>query len=350
MRLPDKWSPGLVGVGLIFLFWGCSDTPPAPDTSFSPPDTLLQIADTLHAVEVPKGMTMAVARDVYVRDYFRWIHALVDSVNAHRNDPLDEYILAHANPWIIDSLRHTDYYFLRDERGIQSLDPTAHRLIEQGRELLIPDSAFARKIQFDLDHTWLDLNIPEFSLRIVQQDSVIATFPVRVGRNERRYLAMAGREVDLRTKPGVGRIVRVNREPVFINPRDNRRYSVTRRDDDVVTKLPNIPWLEPEVDGIRIGQLIHPTTNLSTLGKASSNGCIGLRESDAWSVYFFAPLGTEIIIRYDLVVEGPDGEPIHLPHIYPGFEHKRVQRRELLAAREALMHVDTPSCFCGKVH
>ncbi len=103
---------------------------------------------------------------------------------------------------------------------------------------------------------------------------------------------MAGRVVDLRTQVGVGKIVRINRAPVFINPRDNKKYTSTRRDDNIRTKLPNIPWLEPEINGIRYGQLIHPTTNLETLGKAYSNGCISLRESDAWSVFFYAPLGT----------------------------------------------------------
>lgn len=55
--------------------------------------------------------------------------------------------------------------------------------------------------------------------------------------------------------------------------------------------------LEPAIDGIRIGQLIHLTTNLATLGKLSSNGCIGLRESDAWMVYYYAPLGTKVLFR-----------------------------------------------------
>lgn len=263
-----------------------------------------------------------IAQDVYVRDYHRWMAALVDSLNSGRSYSIDEYVLVHANPRIIDSLRNTDYYYLKD-LGIVSKDPTAIKIIAKGDSLYVPDSLSAAAIRTGLENTCLDLNIPEFKLRVIQYDSIIHEFPVRVGRNERRHLAMAGRVVDLRTQVGVGKIVRINRAPVFINPRDNKKYTSTRRDDNIRTKLPNIPWLEPEINGIRYGQLIHPTTNLETLGKAYSNGCISLRESDAWSVFFYAPLGTKVVIRYDLEVTGEDGSVQQLPNIYPGFERKR---------------------------
>ena len=51
-----------------------------------------------------------------------------------------------------------------------------------------------------------------------------------------------------------------------------------------VTKLPQIPFIETEINGIRNGQLIHPTTNPETLNKAYSNGCIGTKEADAWVI------------------------------------------------------------------
>jgi L,D-transpeptidase ErfK/SrfK len=37
------------------------------------------------------------------------------------------------------------------------------------------------------------------------------------------------------------------------------------------------------------------------LGKAYSNGCIGTSEADAWFVYYYAPLGTAIEIKYNLI-------------------------------------------------
>lgn len=340
------YSPTLLCVVVVLFLAACTGR--RDTTDLQPDSTEVEPIDTFETVPEAEREYYEVTGDVMVRDYFRWTEAILDSINRGRSYYIDEYVLVHANAHIIDSLRNTDYYFLKDQ-GVASPDPTDHRFIARGERLYIPDSIQVERILEDLDHTYIDINIPEYKLRIVQRDRVVGEYLIRVGKNERRFLAMAGREVDLRTKPGIGRIIRVNRSPLFINPRDNRRYAVTRRDDDVVTKLPNIPWLEPELDGIRIGQLIHPTTNLSTLGKAASNGCIGLREADAWSLYFYAPVGTEIIIRYDLEVEGPDGQVIMLENIYPGFERKRVQRRELLASAEAMMLIDTPSCYCGKI-
>lgn len=302
------------------------------------------VADTIVKVE---KVFREIPEDIYVRDYFRWVSACVDSINADRSDSVDEYVLVHANPWIIDSLRHTDYYYLKD-LGIISKDPAAIRIIEKGSLLYVPDSLAAAAIRADLENTSLDINIPEFKLRVVRHDSTLLEFPVRVGRNERRYLAMAGGVVDMRTQVGVGKIVRVNRNPVFINPRDNKKYLVTHRDDNIVTKLPNIPWLEPEINGTRYGQLFHPTTNLETLGKAYSNGCIGLRESDSWSLYFFAPLGAKVVIRYDLQITGEDGAIRELPNIYPGFEKRRARWEAAQAAAASISMMDDVPCYCGK--
>jgi hypothetical protein len=263
----------------------------------------------------PARMFISVKADVITKKYYRWVNSMVDSVNAVWKLGLDEYVLVHANPWIMDSLRHTDYYYLK-EMGIISKDPNIIRIIPRGAILWIPDSLEIARIRRDLSNTSLDLNIPEFKLRILQKDSIIQEFPVRVGQNDKRYLAMAGREVDMRTQTGTGKIVRINRNPVFKNPKDNKKYIVTHRDDGVITELPITPWLETEINGIRYGQMIHPTTNLNTLSKAYSNGCIGLRESDAWSVYFYAPLGTRIVIRYDLTIAASDSTETRLRDIY----------------------------------
>ena len=155
-------------------------------------------------------------------------------------------------------------------------------LSQKNSQIYIPNQGEAATIDLRLKQTIINLNIPEFKLNIIENDSIIYSFPVRVGRNEIKYLAMADREVDLRTHAGNGKIVRINRDPVYINPSNNHRYEVTRRDDEQVTRLPRIPWLEPEINGLRYGQLIHPTTNPNTLGKPYSNGCVGMREGDIW--------------------------------------------------------------------
>jgi len=80
--------------------------------------------------------------------------------------------------------------------------------------------------------------------------------------------------------------------------------------------LPKIPFLHTIIDGHRWGQLIHPTTNQKTLGKAYSNGCIGTKEGDAWLIYYYAPVGTEINIRYDLVETNSEGDTSIYNDIY----------------------------------
>ena len=104
--------------------------------------------------------------------------------------------------------------------------------------------------------------------------------------------------------------------PDYYNPSDGHQYYVTRRDDERITSLPQIPFIETEINGIRNGQLIHPTTNPKTLGKAYSNGCIGTKEADAWVIYYYAPIGTKINIRYDLKAKDSIGENITLKDIY----------------------------------
>ena len=127
---------------------------------------------------------------------------------------------------------------------------------------------------------------------------------------------MSGRTQDLKTKTGEGQIVNHVRNPRYINPVNNHEYLVTRRDDNKVTKLPQIPFIETEINGLRYGQLIHPTTNPKTLGKAYSNGCIGTKEADAWVIYYYAPIATKIKIRYDLTTIDEDGETIVFKDIY----------------------------------
>lgn len=72
----------------------------------------------------------------------------------------------------------------------------------------------------------------------------------------------------------------------------------------------------PEINGTVYGHLIHPTTNPSTLSKPSSNGCMGMKEADIWRVYYHAPIGTKIVIRYDLKGIDEKGDTIQLPDIY----------------------------------
>ena len=262
---------------------------------------------------------ITVGQDVAIRDYFEFIDTLVQAWDSLVPYPLDEHLLVWANSWIIDSLAATDYYELMN-RGIFQEDLLAPIILRQGDRLRIPDSLFASRLLAARAATLIDLNIPAYQLNIYEGNCLLHTFPVRVGQNRSRYLAMAGREVDLRTHTGEGTIVRINRKPRFINPKNNKPYESTLRDDLRRTGLPGVPWIEPEINGQRFGQLIHPTTNPVTLGKAYSNGCIGVGEGDMWRIYYHAPLGTKITIRYQLEVVGAGGDTVRLRHIYPDYK------------------------------
>lgn len=261
------------------------------------------------------GSWIRITQDINIGQYFDYMDSLVNLYDSVVPYPLSEHLLVRANPWIIDTLANTDYYrmmardsFVYDQRKLLVL-----RLADS---IMIPDSLSAVTILDYFKKTHLDINIPEFTLRVYQDSTLLYTFPVRVGKNTRKYLAMVDKTTDLRTKNGGGEIVRHEKDPDFYNPVNHERFYTTKRDDNKTTLMPQIPWIETEINGIRNGQMIHPTTNPETLGKASSNGCIGTRESDAWIIYYYAPLGTSINIRYDLEITNLNGDKVKLKDIY----------------------------------
>ena len=256
-----------------------------------------------------------VNKNIQVKSYFQYIDSIVKHYNSINNYKLSEHILVRHNPWIIDSLANTDYYRMiaKDSFVYNQKDLI---VLRKGCSIKIPDSLESSNIEKEFKSTWIDLNIPEYKLRIYRDSVLLHEFLVRVGRNEKKYLKMAGRVLDLKTKTGSGTIVKHVKNPDYYNPVNGNQYFLTNRDDGKVTKLPQIPFIETEINGIRDGQLIHPTTNQETLGKAYSNGCIGTKEADAWIIYYYAPIGTKIKIRYDLNVLDKNGNKQTLKDIY----------------------------------
>lgn len=302
---------------VMYIFGICACLKPA--ISLIRPLCVSQMSSTVHAGDSTKKLMAArwihITQDITIGHYFEYMDSLVNAYDSLVSYPLTEHLLVRANPWIIDNLASTDYYrmmaqdsFVYDQRkmlALKSLD-----------SIMIPDSITASTILNSFKKTHLDVNIPEFKLRIYQDTALLFTFPVRVGKNMKKYLAMGDKITDLRTITGRGEIVRLERNPKFYNPVDQKRFYLTKRDDKKTTLMPQIPWIETEINGIRNGQMIHPTTNPKTLGKASSNGCIGTKESDAWIIYYYAPLGTAITIRYDLEIINVKGENDKLEDIY----------------------------------
>src|SRR5680860_129080 len=251
----------------------------------------------------------SVERNVRIGDYFAFMDSLVARYDTLVSYKLSEHILVRANPWIINTLVNTDYYRMM-ARDSFVYDQKKMIVLKAFESLIVPDSLEASKILKDMEITWIDVNIPEFKLRIYKDSVLLYTFPVRVGQNRKRYLKMGDRVTDLRTIPGEGHIVKHVRNPDFYNPVDGKQFYLTKRDDGKTTLMPQIPWIETEINSLRYGQMIHPTTNPKTLKKAYSNGCIGTKESDAWVIYYHAPIGTPVTIRYDLKTRDSLGKEI----------------------------------------
>ena len=270
-------------------------------------DKALVAMDDFKAVSVTKSVKIA--------NYFQYIDSIVKHYDSLTPYTLTEHLLVRANPWIIDTLQNTDYYRMM-ARDSFVYNQKELIVLREGNIIKIPDSLKADELLKAFKNTRLDINIPEFKFRIYEDSILLYEFPIRVGKNQSKYLKMSGRIQDLRTKTGEGHIVNHVRNPRYVNPVNNHEYVVTKRDDEKVTKLPQIPFIETEINGLRYGQLIHPTTNPETLGKAYSNGCIGTNEADAWVIYYYAPLTTKIKIRYNLTAVNEDGETIVFKDIY----------------------------------
>ncbi|MFX0558632.1 L,D-transpeptidase [Maribacter sp. CXY002] len=247
--------------------------------------------------ELPKLIT--IKKDITIDAYFNFMDSLVKRYDTVTPYPLSEHVMVRNNPWIIDTLANTDYYRMM---AIDSFvyDQGKMIVLPMNSKLKVPDSIVAYTLLEAFDKTEIDINIPEYRLRIYQDSILLYSFPIRVGQNRRRYLAMGNRETDLRTLPGSGSIIKHVKEPDFYNPVDGKQFYLTKRDDGKTTLMPKIPWIETEINGVRNGQMIHPTTNPKSLEKPYSNGCIGTKEADAWVIYYHAPLGTKVKIRYDL--------------------------------------------------
>lgn len=264
--------------------------------------------------------TFSVNKNITIRNYFQFMDSIVKKYDSVTPYLLTEHLLVRTNPWIIDTLKNTDYYIMKARDSFVYDQGNMIALPKQAL-LRIPEASVAQKMYNSFRNTRIDINIPEFKLRINVDSIVLHEFSIRVGRDEEKFLKMSGRIQDLKTKMGNGHIVRHVRNPRYVNPVNNHEYFVTKRDDNKVTKLPQIPFIETEINGLRHGQLIHPTTNPITLGKAYSNGCIGTRETDAWVIYYYAPINTKITIRYNLIAFDENGNQKSLKDIY-GYQDK----------------------------
>ncbi len=263
----------------------------------------------------PEKVHLIAPRDIAVKDHFSFMDSLVNHYKSGPLEKLDEYALVLFNPGILDSLRNTDYY-IQKKKGNFLYDQAKAVVIHQGDTIHIPNCDDIASIHQKLDSTIIDVNIPEYRLRILQGNDTILNCKVRVGRNDTAYLPLIGHTVDLKTPIGKGEIIRVEKKPTYVNPDTGEKFDQTKRDDGRVTMMPVIPWIEPTINGTRFGSMIHPTTNPRSLGKAISHGCIGTTEADAWTIFYHAPIGTSVIFRYNLTSKDRSGKITKLRDIY----------------------------------
>ncbi|UAN00110.1 L,D-transpeptidase [Polaribacter litorisediminis] len=269
--------------------------------------TVVVVNDTLFTIHVKKNIT--------VKHYFEFIDSLVTRYDSLTPYSLTEHLLVRANPRIIDRLQNTDYYRMKAKDSFV-YNQREMVVLKKNSVFMVPVLAKAEEIISSFQNTIIDVNIPEYKLRIYEDSVLLYEFPIRVGRNEKKYLKMGNRVTDLRTITGTGSIVDHIRNPDYYDPVNGKQYFSTTRDDKKVTRLPQIPFIETEINGIRNGQMIHPTTNPISLGKPYSNGCIATNEAAAWLIYYHATLGTKININYNLTIVDESGEQILLEDIY----------------------------------
>jgi hypothetical protein len=272
-------------------------------------------ANAKSPISIEKRLFFVVENDVKIKEYFPYIDSICQFLDAFVPYSLDEHLLVRHNAWLIDAFQNTDYYRIKKE-GISVYDQSNLVILHSGDTLFIPNEEEAQTLLEARKNTLIDVNIPEFRLKILENGTIIQSIPIRVGQNGSRFMAAVGKEVDMRTHTGKGEIAVLHRDIVHIDPVSADTLFHTKRDDGVTTRFPVIPWIEPRINNQLYGQWIHPTTNPRTLEKAYSNGCMGMREADAWLVYFYAPVGTEIRIRYDLEAGNIGGDIVKFEDIY----------------------------------
>ncbi|MBK9016639.1 MAG: L,D-transpeptidase [Saprospiraceae bacterium] len=137
--------------------------------------------DTLPTPPPPPFDTVVLTYDVTIGCLFDFLDTLVKRYDTLAPYPVSEHLLVRANPWLIDSLENTDYYRLK-ERGIFNYDNRSLVVMQEGDTLFIPNEADALELLTKMDSTVIDINIPEFKLRIVENGDTIYTFPCESGR------------------------------------------------------------------------------------------------------------------------------------------------------------------------
>jgi L,D-transpeptidase ErfK/SrfK len=287
-------------------------------TSLNPPKTYFGNPKKDSIVPSEVLFTFIVPNDVKMGDYFTFMNNVTRAFDSILPYKLTEHILVRYNSFIIDSLVNTDYYRMKTKKIFVN-EQKKLTILKKGTLIYVPTLAVVNKLKAKMAKTYLDVNIPEYKLRVMEGTDTVYTFPIRVGQVKTQFAPTIGRDVDMRTRTGIGFIANIHPKDHSFDPIDGKKYAFTTRDDGKVTVMPLLPWLEPKINNQLRGQWIHATTNPRSLGKAYSNGCMGTSEADIWRIYYYAPIDTKVVIRYDLTVRNEKGEFVSLRDVYGYF-------------------------------
>ncbi|TGV04366.1 L,D-transpeptidase [Flavivirga rizhaonensis] len=194
-------------------------------------DDHLMVSFTLNNKSlIQENKKIVIKKPITIENYFQFLDSIVQKYDSLTSYKLNEHLLVRANSWIIDTLKNTDHYIMK-ERDSFVYNQKEMIVIPKGTQIVLPDSVAIKKLFQSFQNTIIDINIPEFKLCIYGDSLKLFEFPIRVGRNEQKYLKMADRVVDLKTKIGSGFIVKHVRNPDYYNPVNGHKYFVTKRDD-----------------------------------------------------------------------------------------------------------------------
>jgi len=122
-----------------------------------------------------------IEKDISIDEYFEFIETTVANYDSLVSYDLTTYLLVHNNTWLIDTFAHTGNFIY---------DQPAQIILKKGDVLHVPDADKANQIIDRINSFSIDVNIPEFKLNILENDSIIYTFPVRVGQTGERFMSM----------------------------------------------------------------------------------------------------------------------------------------------------------------
>jgi len=136
----------IILTGFALLIWSCDKV---DDLSKTPLENIEGVTTNHNKI------TIEVERDVQMADYFDFMEKLVATLNSALPYTLTEHLLVHANPWIIDRLAHTDYYYTKAKNQF-IYDPSQIVIFGKGERIRIPAYRKTQQLIRDQKNTYIE--------------------------------------------------------------------------------------------------------------------------------------------------------------------------------------------------